>query len=103
MISLGGRASRREGFDERSRALADRLRQWDVLGVYADEIRPSDDEEYDDLVAPLRAWLEAGASPEELSTGLVGVLRQWYGLSVPDDSAEIAFAREVHAWWTTLS
>ncbi|TCL79393.1 hypothetical protein EDF43_111167 [Rathayibacter sp. PhB179] len=74
-----------------------------MLGVYADEVRPSDDEEYDDLVDPLRAALESGSSPEELNARLVNVLRQRYGLSIRDDSAEITFTRDLHTWWATTT
>ncbi|QHC69337.1 hypothetical protein [Rathayibacter sp. VKM Ac-2801] len=74
-----------------------------MLGVYADEIRPADDEEYDDLVDPLRIALEAGASAEELSARLVDVLRRQYGLTICDDSAEITFTRDLHTWWPTTT
>jgi hypothetical protein len=94
---------RRLNFDERSLELADRLQAWDVLGVYVDEDnRPMDDEEYDDLVDPLRSWLESGASPGELSIRLVRLLRRDYGLDIEDDFAALTFTREVHDWWSGL-
>lgn len=94
---------RRLNFDERSLELADRLQAWDVLGVYADEDnRPMHDEEYDDLVKPLRSWLESGASPGELSIRLVRLLRRDYGLEIEDDLSALTFTREVHDWWSGL-
>ncbi|KRQ23773.1 hypothetical protein AOT83_03005 [Mycobacteroides sp. H001] len=90
---------RRDDFDEQSLHLAQMLRSWDVLGVYRGEIIPSDDEEYDDLVAPIRGWLESNAGPEELSARLVDRLASHYGLSSNDDLAELDFTRQIHAWW----
>lgn len=91
---------RRDGFDERNLALADLLQEWDVLGVYQWDDRPRDDEEYDDLVEPLREWLESGAGPDELSARLVRRLESHYGLAAGSESAEIAFARRIQAWWS---
>ena len=91
---------RRLSFDTRSLTIAGLLQEWDVIGVYSDaDNRPIDDEEYDDLVQPLRDWLEAGASPEEISIRLVGTLRRDYGLPYDDDLAELTFARTLHAGW----
>lgn len=91
---------RRDRFDERNLTLADLLQKWDVLGVYRSEDRPRDDEEYDDLVEPIREWLESGAGPDELSARLVRRLETHYGLTSRSASAEIVFARSVHAWWS---
>lgn len=91
---------RRDRFDERNLALADLLQEWDVLGVYQSEGRPRDDEEYDDLVEPIRAWLESGAGPEELSALIVRRLDSHYGLTAGSERAEIDFARRVHEWWS---
>lgn len=91
---------RRDRFDERDLALADLLQAWDVLGVYQGVDRPRDDEEYDDLVEPIREWLESGVAPEELSACLVRRLESHYGLTSRSESAEIVFARSVHAWWS---
>ncbi len=58
----------RDGFDARSRELADLLQEWDVLGVYEDLTSdPRMRGEYDDLVEPLRAWLTEGLTAHELS------------------------------------
>jgi len=76
------------------------LQAWDVLGVYQWPDRPRDDEEYDDLVEPIRAWLESGAGPEELSAHLVRRLDSHYGLTSSSELAEIDFARRVHEWWS---
>jgi hypothetical protein len=89
----------RDAFDEQSLVLAAMLQSWDVLGVYRLENRPTNDEEYDDLVEPIREWLENGAGPEELSTRLVRRLESHYGLQSNSDLAEINFARKVHSWW----
>jgi hypothetical protein len=91
---------RRDEFDDRNRVLADVLRSWDVLGVYQGDGAPSDDEEYDDLVEPIRAWLESGAGPEELSSRLVARLDSHYGLRSNSSLAEIDLARKIHAWWS---
>jgi hypothetical protein len=93
---------RRDAFDERNLALADMLQAWDVLGVYQSADRPRDDEEYDDLVEPIRGWLESGAGPEELSALLVRHLDRDYGLTSGSELAEIDFARRVHEWWSNL-
>ena len=91
---------RRDAFDERSLVLAGMFQSWDVLGVYQrDHNRPPDDEEYDDLVDPMREWLEGGATPEELSARLGRRLESHYGLACKNELADIDFAREVHAWW----
>jgi hypothetical protein len=93
--------TRRQRFDATSLALADILQAWDVLGVYhAAGSRTKDDEEYDDLVDPLRTWLEAGAGPAELSARLVRTLCDEYGLEYPDESGEIEFTQRLYAWWS---
>lgn len=89
----------RETFDERSLAIARRLYDWDVLGVYSIEDGPDDDIEYDDLVLPIRRWLEEGATPAQLSIRLVGLLRRDYGLACADDFAELELAKSLHEWW----
>jgi hypothetical protein len=91
-----------ETFDERSLEIARRLYEWDVLGVYSVDDGPDDDDEYDDLVAPLRGWLEEGATPAQLSIRLVGMLRRDYGLPYADDFAELEMARSLHDWWIAL-
>jgi hypothetical protein len=93
---------RRSSFDERSLAIARRLYAWDVLGVYSIDDGPDDDEEYDDLVLPIRGWLEEGATPGQLSIRLVGTLRRDYGLAYADDFAELELARSLCAWWRDL-
>jgi hypothetical protein len=95
-------ARRRDAFDERSLVLAGMLQSWDVLRVYQDDNRPPDDEEYDDLVDPIREWLESGATPEELSARLGRRLGSHYGLVSGNDLAEVDFMRKVHAWWWGL-
>lgn len=93
----------RRGFDTASLALAEMLQAWDVLGVYIDKTnRPDDDQEYDDLVEPMRAWLEQGAEPSELSKRLTANLRDDYGLSAEVDMAALDFATRVHRWWHSL-
>lgn len=90
----------RPAFDAADLALANRLQRWDVIGVYGSEDgRPADDEEYDDLVAPMRAALERGEDPEALSRALVDTLRRDYGLTYTDDLAELSFTRDLHTWW----
>ena len=90
----------RRGFDTASLALADILQGWDVLGVYVDETNlAGDDEEYDDLVEPMRAWLEQGVEPTQLSKRLTATLRDDYGLSPESDMAAFDFATRVHRWW----
>jgi hypothetical protein len=92
-------ARRRDAFDERSLALAAMLQVWDVLRVYQSNNRPPDDEEYDDLVDPIRDWLESGATPEELSARLCRRLESHYGLQCINELADLDFMREVHSWW----
>lgn len=90
----------RDGFDATSLALADIFQTWDVLGVYEDEDdRPEDDEEYDDLVSPMRVWLSSGMTPEELSRSLTEKLRRHYGLSPESPLAALDFTSRVHSWW----
>jgi hypothetical protein len=93
---------RRSSFDERSLAIARRLYDWDVLGVYSIDDGPDDDDEYDDLVMPIRGWLEKGTTPAQLSIRLVGLLRRDYGLPCADDFAELELARSLCAWWQAL-
>ncbi len=92
-------ARHRDTFDERSRVLTGKLQSWDVLGVYRRDIRPPDDEEYDDLVGPIREWLESGATPEQLSARLGRRLESHYGLRCTNELADLDFMREVHSWW----
>jgi hypothetical protein len=56
-------ATHRDAFDDRSLALAGMLQSWDVLGVYQGDGGPSDDEEYDDLVAPIVSGWKAVPAP----------------------------------------
>lgn len=84
-------ARRRDKFDERSPVLAGMLQSWDVLRVYQSDNRPADDEEYDDLVDPIREWLESGATPEELSARLGRRLETQYGLNCVNALAHIGF------------
>lgn len=44
------------------------LQSWDVLGVYRGVDRPRDDEEYDDLVEPVREWRESDQVWHRLKT-----------------------------------
>lgn len=90
----------RDRFDATSLALADIFYTWDVLGVYEDENnRPDDDEEYDDLVNPMRVWLSSGMTPEELSRSLTEKLRRDYGLSPESLLSALDFTSRVHSWW----
>jgi hypothetical protein len=92
--------SLRERFDERSTGLANLLFEYDLLGVYENpQIRPDDDEEYDDLVSTLREGLEAGQSPRDLSEAFAEVLRDSYGLDGASAENELPFIEKVHAWW----
>lgn len=93
----------RASFDERSLEIARRLYDWDVLGVYSIEGGPDDDDEYDDLVPPLRGWLEEGVQPEDISALLVRILRRDYGLPYTDDFAELELTRSLHTWWVNNS
>jgi hypothetical protein len=92
--------SLRDGFDDRSMLLADLLLEYDLLGVYENpNLRPDDDEEYDDLVSILRDGLEAGLSPSELSEVFASVLRSHYGLEGATAAEELPFIERVHARW----
>ncbi|WP_314503896.1 hypothetical protein [uncultured Microbacterium sp.] len=93
----------RASFDEHSLGIARRLHDWDVLGVYSIGRGPDDDDEYDDLVLPLRGWLEDGVQPEEMSALLVKILRRDYGLPYTDDFAELELTRCLHTWWLNKS
>ena len=80
--------------------LKDLLFEYDLLGVYEDpDVRPEDDDEYNDLVWPLYGWLEEGAEPVELSELFAERLREWYGLEFTTAADHIDFMRRVHAWW----
>ena len=92
---------RRANLSRRSRELRRMLVEWDPIGVYQDDPRPEGDDEYDDLIWPIIGWLDEGVTPEELSAHIVGVLRNHYGLSPKDDSAEIGFSRQLLTWWET--
>jgi hypothetical protein len=92
-------AKRRDAFDQRSLYLAGMLQSWDVLKVYQRDNRPPDDAEYDDLVNPIRGWLESGATPEELSARLCQRLESHYGLDCLDELADVEFMCAVHSWW----
>lgn len=92
--------SLRDRFDDRSMLLADMLFEYDLLGVYENpNLRPDDDEEYDDLVSTLRDGLETGLSPAELSDEFASVLRSHYGLDRATATEELAFMERVHARW----
>ena len=93
---------RRSSFDERSLEIARRLYDWDGLGVYSMDDGPDDDDEYDDLVMPIRGWLEDGATPGQLSIRLVSLLRRDYGLAYADDFAELELASSLYGWWHAL-
>lgn len=93
--------SLRDRFDEKSMQLADLLFEYDLLGVYENpDVRPDDDEEYDDLVSTLRDGLESGLSPAELSEEFAEVLRSHYGLDEANSAEELPFIERVHAWWS---
>jgi hypothetical protein len=80
--------------------LADLLREYDLLGVYVDpDMRPDDDDEYDDLVSSLRDGLEHGLPPAELSDVFASVLRSHYGLDRATAAEELPFIERVHARW----
>ncbi len=92
--------SLRDRFDDRSMLLADMLFEYDLLGVYGDpNIRPDDDEEYDDLVSTLRDGLDSELSPAELSEVFASVLRSHYGLDGVTAAEELPFIERVHARW----
>ncbi|GAA1685020.1 hypothetical protein GCM10009792_01040 [Microcella alkalica] len=80
--------------------LADLLRGYDLLGVYVDpDIRPDDDDEYDDLVSTLRDGLGIGLSPAELSEVFASALRSRCGLDEAIAAEELLFIERVHARW----
>lgn len=92
--------SLRGHFDERSLGLANLLFEYDLLGVYQNpQIRPDDDEEYDDLVSTLREGLDLGQSPRVLSEVFAEVLRAFYGLDGASADHELFFIEKVHDWW----
>lgn len=84
-------------------ALRARLIAWDVLGVYQDDAGPGDDNEYDDLIAPVLRWLSEGVDATELSIRIVRFLRQDYGLDYRDDLAERPFAQSLVEWWRSVT
>ncbi len=95
---------RRSSWDAKSLTIAARLREWDFLGVYADpESRPEDDEEYDDLVHPLREWLERGADAASLSRHLCAHLEKTYGVSPASPLAVMGFTGPLYNWWGSVA
>ena len=72
------------------------LYEWDPIGVSAEPEWPED--EYDELLEPLRERLSAGASAGELAVFLERWVADHIGLT-PDADREERFAERLHAWW----
>ncbi len=90
----------RSRFDGTSLTIAEMLREWDLLGVDVDsDNRPEDDEECDDLVDPLRGWLEEGADALTVSANLCAFVEQDYGLSPQPPLSALDFTQPLREWW----
>lgn len=89
--------SDRSSFSQRELELAEPLRRWDPIGVYAPEDKNPDETEYDDLVRPLMLELESGTQPERLTYSLKKTFRRDYSLDDPE-GLEL-FCVGLFAWW----
>jgi hypothetical protein len=85
---------RERGVDE----LRDLLYEWDPIGVAGEPDWPGD--EYDELIEPLRARLEAGAPAGELAVFLEQHVTEHIGLE-PDPDREERLAARLVEWWGT--
>jgi hypothetical protein len=74
------------------------LYEWDPIGVAQEPDWPGD--EYDELIEPLRARLEAGAPAGELAVFLERHVTEHIGLE-PDPDREERFAARLVDWWRT--
>ena len=72
------------------------LYEWDPVGVSAEPDWP--DDEYDELVEPLRERLAAGATAGELAVFLERHVAEHIGLK-PDADREERFAERLVGWW----
>ena len=98
---------RREAFDSLDLQLETMLNEWDPLGVYGVSIKLEDgsdlswpEDEYDDLVRPIRIALQRGCSPIELELALDALLEADYGIAAPPSIA--FFVERLIAWWKQL-
>jgi len=83
---------RERGCDE----LREMLNQWDPIGVMEEPDWPNN--EYDELIAPMRERLEAGATAGELEIYLEQYVRDHIGLE-PDVDRESRLAARVVEWY----
>lgn len=95
------RDARRRDAKQRVAELRSRLIERDILGVYADDEGPDDENEYDDLIAPIMRWLAEGADSRVLSARIVEILHREYGLDMARSDAELALAASLVDWWNT--
>jgi hypothetical protein len=79
-----------------ARELRELLYEWDPIGVAAEPDWPGD--EYDDLIEPLHARLQAGARAGELAIVLERHVKEHIGLE-PDVDREERFAARLVEWW----
>lgn len=72
------------------------LYEWDPVGVSNEPDWP--DDEYDELLAPLRERLAGGATAGEIAIFLERHVAEHIGLQ-PDADREERFAERLVAWW----
>ena len=72
------------------------LNEWDPIGVMAEPDWPPN--EYDELIAPLRERLDAGATAGELEVFLEAHVRDHIGLE-PDVDRESRLATRLVEWY----